>query len=202
MKQKFNNHEEYFDEINDMLNTDGDYWDLWNRKFIIGNRFLGVWTEKNPSDAWRYQQILFKHRPDLILETGSFKGGSALYLATICDLIKHGKVISVDNRDNGQNEIVHPRVEFRIGNCLEQEYDLKDQKVMVIMDCDHTEEHVEKELKKYSKYVTSGQYFIIEDTVVHGAINAIRLFMNKNSDFIKDDAPLFTSNYEGYYIRK
>ena len=194
--------ESYIGDIKRLLNQDKDQWDWWNRDMVIGNRFLGVWTEKNPNDAWRYQEIILVNKPDIILETGSFKGGSALFLATMMDLVGHGKIISVDNRDNGQLEIVHPRIELRIGSCLDQEYELKDKKVMVILDCDHTEEHVDLELKKYSKYVTEEQYLIVEDTVVHNAIESVEKFLNKTDEFKMVNEPLFTSNHKGYLIKK
>ena len=194
--------EEYLKFIKDKLNSNSIECEWWNRDAIIGRYFLGVWTEKNSFDAWRYQEIIFDKKPDIILETGSFVGGSAFYIANIMDLINHGRIISIDNRDNGQFNIKHPRIEFRLGNCLNQEYSFKNEKIMVILDCDHSIEHVKYELDKYSKYTTSGQYLIIEDTIVHGAIRSVDEFLNKNNDFSRESEPLFTSNYGGYLKRK
>src|SRR5919112_6427329 len=59
-------------------------------------RFLGVPTWKVPLDLWVYQELVWELRPGLIVETGTAHGGSALYLATLCQTIGHGEVGSVD----------------------------------------------------------------------------------------------------------
>jgi hypothetical protein len=59
-------------------------------------RFLGVPTWKCPLDLWVYQELLHELAPDLIVETGTAHGGSALYLATLCEATGHGEVVSVD----------------------------------------------------------------------------------------------------------
>src|SRR3990167_1910614 len=162
-----------------------DNWDDWNRSSIIGNRFLGVWTEKNPSDAWRYQEIIFEKKPDIIIESGSFKGGSAYYLAKVMDMVGNGRIISVDNRDNGQNEVIHPRIKFIINDILNCDFNNfgEHEKVMLILDSDHNEEHVYKELQGLSGLVTNGQYLIIEDTVIQRGINAVDKFLKDNNTF-------------------
>ena len=60
--------------------------------------WLGTQTIKNPLDLWIYQEIMAETKPELIVETGTYAGGSALYLASICDLLDCGEVVSVDIR--------------------------------------------------------------------------------------------------------
>ena len=59
-------------------------------------RWLGVRTDKCPLDLWIYQELLHELRPDLIVETGTAFGGSALYFASLCDLLGHGRVLTID----------------------------------------------------------------------------------------------------------
>src|SRR5437763_12942002 len=58
--------------------------------------WLGVPLWKNPLDLWVYQEIVHTVRPALIVETGTYRGGSALYLASLCDLMDHGRIITID----------------------------------------------------------------------------------------------------------
>lgn len=58
--------------------------------------WLGAHVVKCPFDLWMYQEILFRTRPDVIIETGTFFGGSALYMASLCDLLGNGRVITID----------------------------------------------------------------------------------------------------------
>src|SRR6188472_4451522 len=58
--------------------------------------WLGAQALKNPLDLWVYQEIMVETRPELIVETGTYRGGSAFYLASICDLLGAGEVVSID----------------------------------------------------------------------------------------------------------
>jgi cephalosporin hydroxylase len=53
--------------------------------------WLSVPTSKCPLDLWVIQEILFEGKPDVIIETGTAYGGSALFLASMCDLMNHGR---------------------------------------------------------------------------------------------------------------
>src|SRR5918996_5176167 len=59
-------------------------------------RWLGAQALKNPLDLWVYQEIMCETRPDLVIETGTYRGGTALFLASICDLLGGGEVVSID----------------------------------------------------------------------------------------------------------
>jgi cephalosporin hydroxylase len=135
----------------------------------------GVETEKTPLDLWIYQEIIFEMRPDVIVETGTFDGGSALYLATMCDLVGSGKVITVDIETRPYRP-KHPRITYVEGHSstsVEAVTKVRAgiggaPKVMVILDSDHGMLHVQEELKVYSGMVTPGQYLIVEDTNING----------------------------------
>lgn len=77
---------------------------------------MGVPVRKCPTDLWLYQELLYRLRPDVIVECGTAFGGSALYLGGLCDLLGKGRVITVDVDEwkisipgyDGRRE--HPRV--------------------------------------------------------------------------------------------
>jgi cephalosporin hydroxylase len=175
----------------------GDRWQVWQRTF-----WLGVPTQKNPMDMWNYQEILYETKPDLLIETGTFKGGSALYFASIFDLIGNGKVITVDIKPQ-PGRPVHPRVEYLIGSSVSPEIisQIRNaaqgaRRVMVVLDSDHRKEHVLQELQTYAPLVTIGDYLVVEDTSINGnptypdfgpgPMEATEEFLKINTHFKRD----------------
>jgi cephalosporin hydroxylase len=136
--------------------------------------WLGVQTAKCPLDLWIFQEILMETRPDLIIEAGTHMGGSALFLASICDLLGTGEIITVDvEAPPGRPE--HPRVTYVLGSStdativeqLRRKAESSD-RVMVILDSDHSEAHVFDELTHLAPLVSPGCYLVVEDTIVNG----------------------------------
>lgn len=154
-------HKLYYDSAADGGTWRNTYW-------------FGVPTQKCPFDMWVYQEILFRLRPDRIIECGTADGGSALYLAGICDLIGKGKVITIDILDI-EGRPRHKRIEYLLGSSTSEEVFRgvgnrirRKDVVMVILDSDHSKDHVLKEMKLYSRLVTRGSYLVVEDTNVNG----------------------------------
>lgn len=180
----------------------------WRKSQVIfAEKFCGIQTEKNPLDAWIYQEIIWDTKPDLIIECGSLEGGSALYLATILDAIGNGEVISIEKAK--QIDIKHPRIKFIKGNSLE--VDIKPEgRIMVILDSNHEGEHVLAELRKYAPLVSIGCYLIVEDTFWipdnnKGPMWAIEQFLKENNNFEIDKSREkweLTYNENGYLLRK
>ena len=77
--------------------------------------WLGATVLKYPTDLWSYQEIVAETRPDLIVETGTWRGGSALFLAGLLDALGDGTVISIDIERRGEPPR-HPRVEYWLGS--------------------------------------------------------------------------------------
>jgi len=200
------------------------YYD--NGKKTWGNTFyFGISTYKLPLDLWIYQEIIYKIKPDVIIESGTYKGGSSFYLAHLCDAIGRGNIITIDNLDYKQRVdkkvLEHKRIRFIKGSSLDKETIsqikkiLKPQsKVLVILDSDHKKEHVLKELRIYSKFVTKGSYLILEDTNINGhpvykkfgpgPMEALRLFLKENKKFKSDknmEKFLVTFNPKGYLLK-
>ena len=141
--------------------------------------WLGSPLLKTPLDMWIYQEIMYQTRPTVIVETGTWRGGSAKYFGSIFDLIGEpsGRIITVDIEKFSTPE--NPRATYLIGSSTSPEILRQirslihpEDKVMVSLDSDHSEEHVFEELRFYSDLVTPGQYLVVEDTHLNG--NPIR----------------------------
>ena len=135
--------------------------------------WLGVPVLKSPLDCWIYQEIISEQRPDLIIETGTDRGGSALFLASMCDLVGHGRVLSIDIR--AAANVSHPRLTLLVGDStsaavLEAVRTARRsaERCMVILDSDHHADHVGRELRAYREFVSAGSYLVVEDTNVNG----------------------------------
>jgi cephalosporin hydroxylase len=188
-----------------------DFIDLFHKHYYKNNvwaegntTWLGVPTLKCPLDLWILQEILYETRPDWIIECGTNQGGSSLFLASVCDLMDHGKVITIDIADYNIQKI-HPRIRYLIGSSTSDEIIeevkrtiTKEDSVMVILDSDHSKNHVLKELEIYHSFVTKGNYLIVEDTNINGhpvlpefgdgPMEALEEFLSTNDEFIIDQS--------------
>jgi len=174
---------------------------------------------KCPLDLWIYQEILFENKPDFIVETGTYQGGSAMFLATMLELLGKGKVITIDISQS-ETRPRHPRIIYLTGSSTDR--DLFDRvrgvvegaSVMVILDSDHSKQHVLDELNLYSQIVTPSQYLIVEDTNINGnpvyddfgpgPFEAVEEFLRDNRSFVVDENRerfMLTMN-PGGYLRK
>jgi len=81
-----------------------------------GNTYwLGTPVMKATSDLWIFQEIIYQTKPDVIIEAGTYKGGSAYFMASICELINHGRVITIDIVQDG-NKPQHKRIKYLLGS--------------------------------------------------------------------------------------
>jgi len=178
--------------------------------------WLGMRALKCPLDLWVYQEIIHELRPDVIIETGTCHGGSAFYLASICDLVGNGRIITVDI-ESQEGRPQHPRVTYITGSSTALEVIAQvsglireRERVMVILDSDHSRAHVLNELRTYQRFVTPGSYLIVEDTVVNhpvfpdhgpGPMEALEEFLAETADLTPDRSREkfhFSFNPKGY----
>lgn len=144
------------------------------RRTWFDTYWRGVRVRKCPLDLWVYQEILHEVRPDVIVEAGTRFGGSAYYLASICDLLGHGQVVTIDI-DPLPGRPEHPRITYVTGSSTAPETLAQvdaligsGARVLVILDSDHSREHVLAELDAWHSHVSVGSYLIVEDTNVNG----------------------------------
>jgi cephalosporin hydroxylase len=188
----------------------------WKETRWLGNRLL-----KNPMDLWIYQEILAELRPALVVETGTYLGGSALYFASIMDLLDTGRVLTIDVNPR-PNRPVHPRIEYMSGSSTAPEtidavanaVAAAEGPVMVVLDSAHDRDHVFGELEGYYRFVSSGSYLIVEDTAHNGhpvapfagpgPWEAVHDFLPLHPEFSPDLSRqkfMHTWNPEGYLLR-
>lgn len=186
----------------------------------INTRWLGIPTKKCPLDLWIYQEIITELKPDIIIETGTMHGGSALFLASICTMIGSGRIISVDLTYR-KTTPGHDRITYLLGSSISDQVlnEIRDiikpeDRVLVILDSDHHKDHVLKELETYQTFVTKGSYIIVEDTNLNGypvekkfgpgPMEAVNEFLDKYPKFEVDSSRekfYMTFNPKGFLRR-
>jgi cephalosporin hydroxylase len=180
----------------------------------------GVPVFKCPLDLWVYQEILHEVRPDVIIETGTLYGGSAYYLASICDLLEQGQVITIDIEPLPDRPS-HPRLTYLTGSSTDPDVVAKvdarigeGTRVLVVLDSDHSREHVLSELDVWHSRVSTDSYLIVEDTNINGhpvtehlgpgPWEAVNEWLAKHPDFRRDpnrEKFFLTFNPRGYLQR-
>jgi cephalosporin hydroxylase len=182
--------------------------------------WLGVPTWKLPSDMWVYQELLVETRPQLIIETGTQYGGSALFYASVFDLLGAGEVVTVDIDTSQVHEAVrgHPRVTVIEGSSTDPAVvdPLRERageaRTMLILDSDHQQAHVAQELSMWSDVVSPGCYLVVEDTALGtkylpgwgGSLAALEEWLLAHPEFRRDPSRekfLATVNPGGYLVR-
>jgi len=178
---------------------------------------MGVPVGKCPFDLWIYQEILYETQPDIIIESGTGLGGSTLYLASCCDVIGKGSIITIDI-DNRLNCPKHKRIRQIVGSSVsprildEVKRDISsDDAVLVSLGSDHSKEHVLSEMRAYGAMVTSGSYMIVEDGIAGGhpvkknhypgPMEAIEEYLAEDPTFtidMKREKFMMTFNPKGY----
>jgi cephalosporin hydroxylase len=155
------------------------FHELYYRRWVtqgadtISLSWFGYEVLKCPLDLWVYQELVVRTQPDVVIETGTYKGGSALFLAMLLDHLGHGQVFSIDI-DVKPNRPAHPRITYLQGSSLDPNsvaqirQAVSSRRAMVVLDSDHSAEHVYQELIAYSPLVQPGDYLIVEDTNVNG----------------------------------
>jgi cephalosporin hydroxylase len=189
--------------------------------------FHNVPIEKNPLDLWMMQQIIYETQPEMIVETGTFRGGSALYWAhTLNGMgLENSRVLTVDIGDYNATAATHPLwkkyVTFFKGSSTdagivaEIAKRTQGRKTLVTLDSDHSMQHVLNELRAYAPLVTKGSYLVVEDTHIDGVptqpdagpgpLAAVMKFLEETKDFEQDfsrEAFIMTFNPGGWLRRK
>ena len=198
------------------------FHDLKEQTFAT-TTWLQVPLVKTPADILVFQQIIAETRPELIVETGAYVGGSALLFASIQELLGiDGKVIAVDIDLSFVNDRVreHPSIELIEGSSTDPEVvsqiraAARGKRVMVDLDADHRAHHVLEELRTYSPLVSPNCYLVVEDSffggrpvrpdAIPGPSEALDAWLAEDPPFESDrwrERYLLTQNPRGYLRR-
>jgi cephalosporin hydroxylase len=205
-------------------------------KYTYNFTWLGRPIIQFPQDIIALQEIIWKVRPDLIIETGIAHGGSLIFSASMLELIGgEGRVLGIDidirehNRKEIENNPMAKRITMIQGSSVDnsvvdevKQFAKGSKRVIVILDSNHTHEHVMQELNAYSSLVTPGSYLIVFDTAVedlpegydwgarpwgkgNNPKTAVREFLRQHQEFVIDNSVhnklLITVAPDGYLKR-
>lgn len=185
--------------------------------WVHQTNWMGEPVLQLPQDMFAFQEVIWKTKPDYVIEVGVAWGGSVLFNATICEAMGHGQVLGVDifipddlvERLSSKGRISE-RIQLINGSSVEKdtidrirEITGDSKRTFIILDSHHTKAHVLKELELYSSFVGEGCYMICGDTVVdripvqdhrsrdwgpgNNPMNALDEFLMKQSRFVIDD---------------
>ncbi len=192
----------------------------WDTKYVYSFSWLGRPIIQLPDDMIRAQELIYKVKPDVLVEIGVAHGGSLIYYASIMRAMDKGRVIGVDVDIRKQNRKAieeHPMFD---GISLIEGDSISDatfnkvksqisegEVVMVFLDGNHSQKHVLRELELYSSLVAKGSYILAMDGIQEDLVGAPRSqpdwghnnsaaaardFVKQNSDFeICEPGPQF-----------
>ncbi len=148
----------------------------WAQKYPYTFSWMGRPIIQLPEDIIRIQEVIYRIRPDIIIETGVAHGGSLIFYASLCKAMEKGRVIGIDieirphNRAGIENHELSSYISLFEGGSTDNEIieqvrsSVKpDETVLVILDSNHTKKHVLNELYAYSSLVTRNSYIVATD---------------------------------------
>jgi cephalosporin hydroxylase len=184
--------------------------------------WLGYPIWQNVLDLWAVQEAMSEIRPALVLETGTNRGGSALFYSGIMRLLDiEPRVVTVDVERLHDLDI--PGVDFLIGNSVSAPIldrmraaaDSAGGSVLVVLDSDHASEHVYAEMEAYAGFVTSNSLMLVQDGVIDthpafatdrpGPLEAIRRWLPEHPEFrLSDrwDRRFVLTHHPGGWLRR
>lgn len=189
---------------------------MWNADLWRQVTWLGVPVMQWPTDLLVMQELIAHLRPKVIIETGLYLGGTAVYYASLLELLRiNGKVISIDIQINpvarqhvenssfasrihllegdSKSEAVHRELEQLLGG---------EKNVLVCLDSDHSYQHTLGELRAFERYIPVGGYLVLFDTICEALATtpkgspdwvrdspmaALRQFLSENPNFSSDE---------------
>lgn len=191
---------------------------LWTNVFVHNRlmyepTWLGIPIIQFPCDLLMMQELIWKIRPDVIVETGIAHGGSAILYASILELLGKGRVIGIDVEIRKYNRLAinsHPlshRIELIEGSSIDagivgevRKRIHKDEKVLVTFDSNHSFSHVLSEMELYAPLVSADSYMVVMD----GTLGLLQDLPNSKPEWSEDN-PLraihaFLERYQDWEI--
>lgn len=193
----------------------------WNQKYQYTFSWMGRPIIQLPEDMIRIQEVIYQLHPDVIVETGVAHGGSLVFYASLCKTMGKGRVIGIDieirkhNRMAIESHELFSYITLVQGSSIDPQIIAKveslvkpDEKILVVLDSNHTKEHVLAELNAYSKLISGGSYIVATDGIMKDLVGVPRSkpdwawnnpkaaaeeFVLHNPDFVIEE-PIFPFN--------
>ena len=159
----------------------------WDNKYVYGFSWMGRPIIQLPEDILRIQELIYSVKPDVLIETGIAHGGSLIFYASLFCAMDKGRAIGVDVEIRPHNRraiethemrrlitmiegsSVHAKVVNEVGANIKP-----GERGLVILDSDHTRQHVLAELHAYSQFVAVGSYIVACDGIMQDLVGAPR----------------------------
>jgi cephalosporin hydroxylase len=184
----------------------------WANKYAYTFTWLGRPIIQLPEDVLRVQEMIHRLRPDVIVETGVAHGGSLVFYASLCQVMGRGRVVGVDveirphNRAALDAHPLRPLITLIEGSSTDPAIVEQvraqigpDERVLVLLDSNHTYEHVLAELRAYAPLVTPDSYLVVQDGIMYdlwdvpggretwaedNPVRAVEAFLAENPTFV------------------
>lgn len=159
----------------------------WDTKYVYGFSWMGRPIIQLPEDMVRIQEVVYRVKPDVVLETGIAHGGSLIFYASLFKAMGRGRVIGVDveirphNRKAIEQHEMFPLIDLIEGDSVAPDTVARARsllrpgdRVLVVLDARHTRDHVLAELRAYAPLVTPGSYIVATDGIMGDLVGAPR----------------------------
>jgi len=186
----------------------------WNQKYAYTFSWMGRPVIQLPEDMIRMQELIYRLRPDVIVETGVAHGGSLIYYASLCKAMGQGRVVGIDveirphNRRAIEAHEMASLITLIEGDSVGAEVVHQahamikpGERVLVILDSCHTHDHVAEELEAYHSLVGPDSYIVATDGVMQhvydvprgnanwktdNPVTAVREFLARHREFVQE----------------
>ncbi len=185
----------------------------WDSKYVYSFTWMGRPIIQLPDDMLRIQELIYRVKPDVIIETGIAHGGSLVFYAGLLKAMGRGRVVGVDieirphNRTAIEAHELYPLITLFEGDSVDLSIidQLRheigpDERVLVFLDGNHTRDHVLEELRLYSEFVSVDSYIVAMDGIRKELVGAPRTEPNWSWDHPAEAAHLFLGENENFVL--
>lgn len=187
----------------------------WDLKYVYSFTWLGRPIIQLPEDMIRIQEVVYRVKPDVIIETGIAHGGSLIFYASLFAAMGKGRVIGIDidirkhNRQEIEKHELYNRICMfegssigakiieKVRDCVEQ-----DERALVILDSNHSRAHVYEELKAYAEFVGVDSYIVVCDGIMRDLVGAPRSSVEWEKDNPQTAATDFLAERDDFILEE
>ena len=185
----------------------------WDAKYVYSFTWMGRPLIQLPEDMLRLQEVIYAVEPDVIVETGVAHGGALVFYASLLHAMGRGRVIGVDieirphNREALERHRLAPLITLIEGSSTDPQTVERvtdeigaGERVLVVLDSNHTKEHVLAELEAYTPLVAPGSYVVAMDGIMESLAGAPRSADDWSWNNPKAAAEEFVSTHPAFEI--
>ena len=187
----------------------------WDNKYVYSFTWLGRPIIQLPDDLIRIQEIIYKIKPDIIIETGVAHGGGLIFYASLCKAMNKGRIVGVDieirkhNRKAIEEHELFPYITLIEGDSTDPEvvshvkgHVKQNETAIILLDANHNKSHVMNELKAYSDLLNVGSYIVVMDGIMKYLVGAPRSEPDWDWNNPMDAAIEFTDKNPNFVIEE